>query len=198
MQPDAKYVKCKFLNAEVDRTERRITLVRRLVDEALLEQGRHLYALKRADELRLLVLFNWRDKHGVGVLWMLRKLLPIWHRKFSRFRKNAALGCTVPVLVGRKSEEIIQECIAREFPAGENQREQRERQRQRIERLFLPQGSKMHARYKSPLDAINVDDFVATYEKELKQWSRSRSTTAAVSQDLRTLQRMPFRGNPFR
>ena len=198
MHLDAQQLKRKFLQAERKRTERRIKLARRLVDEALLEQGRHLYALKRTDELRLLVLFNWRDKHVVSVLWMLRKLLPIWHKKFSRFKKNAALGCTVPVLVGRKSEEIIQEHIAREFPAGENQREQRERQRQRIERLFLPEARKVETRYKSPLDAINVDDFVATYEKELKQWSRSRSTTAAASRDLRELQRMAWRGNPFR
>lgn len=195
---DAAYIKRRFLNAESQRTERRVKLAKQLLDDALQEQGRHLYSLKRADELRLLVLFNWRDKHSVGVLWMLRKLLPIWHKKFSRFRKNAALGCQVPVLVGRKSEEIVQEHIAREFPAGENQREQRERQRQRIERLFLPEARKVETRYKSPLDAINVDDFVATYEKELKQWSRSRSTTAAVSRDLRTLQRMAWRGNPWR
>src|ERR1039458_3029700 len=71
---DVAHIKRKFLQAERKRTERRIKLARRLVDEALLEQGRHLYALKRADELRLLVLFNWRDKHGISVLWMLRKL----------------------------------------------------------------------------------------------------------------------------
>jgi len=191
-------VKREFLRREQRRTRQKVEVAKRLLAQALEEQGRKLWRLKPADEMRLLVLFSWRDKHGLSVLWMLRKLLPIWHQRFSRFRKNASLGCTVAVLVGRKSEEIIQNIAAREFTAGENKRDARERARERIEKMFATE-RKTAARYKSPMDAPNTDAFLLNYGRELRRWNRSsKSQTSEGSRQLKIIKAMPYRGNPFR
>ena len=88
---DRKRIKEKFLRAERERTRKRVEVAAAILADVLENDfGRQLWGMKRADQLRLLILFGWRDKHSLGIAWMLRRLIPIWHRRFSRFKRSAA------------------------------------------------------------------------------------------------------------
>jgi hypothetical protein len=76
---------------------------------------------KKEDEIRLLRMAQWREKYRVSFAWMLKLLLPIWRKKYARYRGEVAgVGVAISTLVGKKSEEMIKEQIKLEFPNNEN------------------------------------------------------------------------------
>lgn len=199
----SRELKRRFLVEERQRLERRRGTARKILEDVLYNDfGRRLYRLKPEDEWRLLVLFNWREQYSVSISWMLKRLLEIWPRKFSKYKTNITIGCSVPVLVGQKSEEIVRELIDKEFRSQENAVEARARYRHRIEkRIAVLAGKKQvekSVQYRSVLDAPSPDEFFRFYGRELRRWKRSESLTDEGSQQLVMLKRMPWRENPYR
>lgn len=199
----SRELKRRFLIEERQRLEHRRQTARKILEDVLYNSfDRRLYRLKPEDEWRLLVLFNWREQYDVSISWMLKRLLEIWPRKFAKYKTNITIGCSVPVLIGQKSEEIIREMIDKEFRSQENAVESRARYRHRIEkRIAVLAGKKpveKTTQYRSVLDAPSPDEFFRFYGRELRRWKRSESLTDEGSRQMAILKSQPFRGNPYR
>jgi hypothetical protein len=106
-------------------------IVARVENQLKKEFGVGWFRLKQEDEIRLLRLEGWEEKYKVPVEWILRQLVPFWREKYSKYSKKVGLGVTVATLTGKKSEEILQQRIAEEFPDGENIARWKVREQQR-------------------------------------------------------------------
>lgn len=95
-------------------------IVARVETQLKKEFGVGWFRLRQEDEIRLLKLEGWEEKYKVSVEWILRQLVPFWRDKYSKYSKKVGLGVTVATLTGKKSEEILQQRIAEEFPDKEN------------------------------------------------------------------------------
>jgi len=72
------------------------------------------------DQLRLLVLTGWEEKFKISIAWMLKQLVPFWRGRFARYQKGSGLGFRIATLVGKKSEQMLQQRIAEQFPDREH------------------------------------------------------------------------------
>lgn len=191
-------IKKRFLRQEKARLARRIFRIRVIVNEILQESfGRRLYNLKHDDELRLLTLYAWRDRYKVTIKWILKTLIPIWHKKFARFKVRSALGCRVATLVGKKSEEIIREKLWRDFPHKENVKDWKQKEKQRILELVGGRSNRRKARYESIVEAPNPESFIKQYKREIK-WQTSEMKMSSKNQkEVSQLKHKNFRNNPW-
>jgi hypothetical protein len=193
-----KRIKRRFYKQEKARTKLKVSKIRAIVDEVLQEDfGRRLYRLSKDDEHRLLTLYTWRDRYKVSIKWMLKILIKIWTKKFARFKINSSLGCRVATLVGKKSEEIIREEIYKEFSHGENLKNWKQSEQDKIVKLVQgsTETSKRERKYSSILEAKTPEAYIKQYERELR-WNKQK--TSSKSQKLLTqVKEKPFRNNPF-
>src|SRR6266700_4834685 len=67
------------------------------------------------DQLRLLTLTGWEQKYKVSIKWMLQQLVPFWKKRFARYQKGQGLGFRIATLVGKKSEQMLQQRIGEQF-----------------------------------------------------------------------------------
>jgi hypothetical protein len=79
------------------------------------EYGLKWWKPRLEDTYRLVRLLQWEEKYMVPVSWILGWLVPIWKQKYSKYQKSG-IGVTIPTLVGTKSEEILVQCIKKDFP----------------------------------------------------------------------------------
>lgn len=87
------------------------------VEEIMKKQfGVSYFRLSKEDELRLLTLLGWEIQYKISLDWILMKLVPVWRSRFGKFKRKQAFGTRVSTLVGKKSEEILKEAIAKELP----------------------------------------------------------------------------------
>ena len=73
----------------------------------------------RQDQLRLLNLKIWANKYKLPLEEILRLLLSVWMGKFKASRRK---GLVVPIstLVGKKSNDILLDYLAKKYPNREN------------------------------------------------------------------------------
>jgi hypothetical protein len=194
-----KKLKKRFYKQEKLRLQKRIFRLRVIINEVLKEDfNRRLYNLKHDDELRLLTLYTWRDRYRVSIRWMLKFLIKIWSKQFSRFKVKSSLGCRVATLVGRKSEEIIRERIFREFPNGENKSTWQQAEKDRIVSLIQPRKDRRKkARFTSILQAHNPQHFISKYKKEIKWKSREKNLSSRNQKQLKEVKNKQYRNNPY-
>jgi hypothetical protein len=192
-------LKKKFHRQEKLRIKSKVQKIRSIVNEVLVEEfDRRLYNLKADDELRLLTLFTWRDRYKVSVKYILKLLIPIWTRKFSRFRVKTSLGCRVATLVGNKSEEILRERIAHDFPNKENIQQYDSIERDKIIQYATRHENKNKAKRedeKSLLEYKNINSFIHQYKRDLR-WKKKKSSSKSqkLLEQVKTKQ---YRNNPF-
>lgn len=189
----------RFYRQEKLRLQKRIFHLRIIINEVLQEDfNRRLYNLKHDDELRLLTLYTWRDRYKVSIKWMLKFLIKIWSKQFSRFRIKSALGCRVATLVGKKSEEIIREKLWKEFPNNENKSNWAQSEKDKIISLIKPSKEKRKkVRYTSLLQAHNPQDFIRKYKKELKWKSKEKRLSSRNKKELKEIKNKCYRNNPW-
>jgi hypothetical protein len=72
------------------------------------------------DKLRLLTLALWRERYRVSIPWIVRLLVPFWKGRYAKYNTARGIGTTIATLCGKKSEEIIKERLAIEFPENDN------------------------------------------------------------------------------
>jgi hypothetical protein len=189
----------RFYRQEKVRLQKRIFRIRVIINDVLKESfGRRLYNLKHDDELRLLILYVWRDRYKVSIRWMLKFLIKIWSKKFSRFKIKSALGCRVATLVGNKSEEIIKEKIWKEFPNNENKKNWIQSEQDKILSLIKPlKDKRKKVRTTSILQAKNPQDFIRRYKKEIRWKNKEKRLSSRHNKQLKELKRKTFRDNPW-
>ncbi len=83
------------------------------------------------DQIRLLRIGQWRERHSVSLQWILKQLIPFWRSRHARYNKRAVLGTKIPTFIGRVSETYLLEQIAAQFPNGENHAHWRVREQDR-------------------------------------------------------------------
>lgn len=162
---------------------------------------RNLYGLKPQDELRLLVLSQWQDKYHVSLSYILEAVLPYWHKKLGRWSKRkSGLGCKVIHLVGKESERLLKQEIAKDFPDKENITEWQWTRRKEIVELRREEeddseelGFKQAAVRKGPLDYPDLESYVAAYKK------RVEGHRAGLDKEVRNKRnrRRKYRMNPW-
>jgi hypothetical protein len=172
-----------------------------IVNEVLQESfNRRLYNLKHDDELRLLTLYAWRDRYKVSIKWMLKLLIPIWSKKFARFKIKSSLGCRVATLVGKKSEEIIRERLWRDFPHGENKDNWRQTEQDKIIKSLGKNDSKTRktkTRFANILEAPNPETFIKQYRRELKWKKSTNNLNHNQNKQLKEIKQKQYRMNPW-
>lgn len=176
------------------KAQRMFLLVNKILKE---EFGRKMFYLKKPDQYRLLVLDVWRERYKVTVRFILKRLVPYYQARISKWQKRRytdGLGIRVATLVGVHSEQILKEAIQQEFPDAENWDEWRWKRRLEI----------LKQREKETDDGIatrekTVQDF-AKPERYMKYYQRkTRQKRAEFEKELNNDEnkRRPYRGNPW-
>lgn len=96
------------------------------VDRVLKEtQNRKLFGTPSpTDQMRLLSLRTWCFKYKLDLEQILNILIPIWTKRFERFKKHSndgikSLGCKIATLCGDKSEQILISELKKLYPNDE-------------------------------------------------------------------------------
>lgn len=148
------------------------------------EFGVRWWQLSKEDELRCLRLVQWEEKYRVPLEAILKLLVPIWKKKFSRFGSRG-LGVKIPTLVGAKSEAILKQTIAELYPDGENIRQWQAREQQRQWGIHQD-GIRNKENW-----SISIAHAVRDYRRRLER-ERERRKDFEQRAQLR-----PYRGNPW-
>lgn len=190
----------KFRKLELRKLALRGIKIRRRVASILQERyQRRLFRMKPQDELRLLVLQQWETKYQVELDYILECLLPYWHSKLGRqIRSKNGLGVRVTSLVGKVSEKILKEQIAKDFPNDENREEWKwKRRREIIASRKKANQDEVEDEFqpvkKSLLDYPTVTKFVAAYKKRVK--AERKEFDAACNQKKNRMRR--YRNSPW-
>lgn len=161
--------------------------------------------LDRNDRYRLLTLKMWSERYRVPVKYILETLMA-WTETFARkhFRRTRTegFGVKVSTLCGKKSEQILETQIAKDFPNGEHklafiQVEQTrilEWEVRRLEKLEQQESDGIqvngHAK-KSLLDYEQPRVFVRHYKKRIQREGQQRAEI------VKEMMKRNYRGNPF-
>lgn len=137
------------------------------------------------DQLRLLTLAGWEQKHKISIEWMLQQLVPYWRSRFAKYRKSQGLGVTISTLVGKKSEEFIKQKIVEAFPEGENWDQWR----------VLAQARQWEEAWEHPIkneDWENPHEVILQYQRRMVAERRERNIW------VRERKKRKYRNNPWR
>ena len=79
--------------------------------------------INQNNRYRLLTLKVWMDKYKISLRFILQTLVPFWEKflnKRTKKLKSKGLNVQIATLVGKKSEQILQESITNAFPHNEH------------------------------------------------------------------------------
>lgn len=175
---------------------RRLFNLHALVDEILQEElERRLYRLSPTDELRLFKLITWRDRYKVSIRFILKTLVPYYAEKFKRFSgRKDSLGCKLATLLGKKSEVMLRDAIAREFPNDEHVSLWNQEMQYAI--LDTEAGDDEEEFISKPKDMLHFNtpaEYIKSYRRRVNV--RRRDLQKLVEDPRRKLRQ--WRGNPF-
>lgn len=169
-------------------------LVNRILKE---EFNRKIFYPKEIDQQRLLVLGVWRERYKVSVRFILRKLIPYYQSRITKWRKRRytdGLGVKIPTLVGNHSEQILKETIRQEFPEGENYDEWRWKKRlEIIKRREQANDDGIATREKTVQDFAKPERYMKYYQRKSKQ--KRTEFEKALNNDEN--KKRPYRDNPW-
>ena len=128
---------------------------------------RKLYTLPPLDCYRLLTLCVWEDRYKVDLDFILDLLLPIYQKKFKQQNKAYGLGTRVATLVGRKSEQILQEAIAEQYSEYENIRVWKHKRQRELRNTR--NGDDMLFKAKTLLDFDDPTKYYQYYRRKIER-----------------------------
>jgi hypothetical protein len=168
--------------------------------------------LTKNDQYSLLTLKVWEDKYKVSLKFILIILLPFWEtfvQRRSKKMKRAGLNVRVSTLIGKKSEQILQESIKKLYPNGENIQMWLAEERERIIQNQLHKLEKLnddgvHSRSdpSSMRDTngriLNLSDF--STPKQFLTYYRSYMKKEHITRDKleEQMKKRSYRNNPFK
>jgi hypothetical protein len=144
------------------------------------------------DKYRLLILRSWTIRYKVSLRYILNQLLPFWEsfiQRRSKKMKSRGLNVQVSTLTGKKSEDILKQCIEKDYPNNLN--------------ISLWKTSEQERLYKAALEAelagIKVrQPNIKTLERYVTYYKYSVSREVKRRERVeRSFQKMPYRDNAF-
>lgn len=183
----------RAVQLELRALERRRLKANSKIERVLWEEfHRHLYQRNAADQLRLITLLVWAERYHVTLRYILRVLV----NHYQRFLKKAhsmSLGVKIATLVGKHSEQVLREHIARDYQDKENVKEWRWRRRRKMLALRVGKDDGIDQRVRGLLDYPTVKGFVKAYRNRVyDQRSEFDHEINSTSNKLRA-----YRGNPW-
>ncbi|SRR6266436_322432 len=153
--------------------------------------------LNENDRYRLLTLKVWVQRYRVDLRFILETLLPFWEqfvKRRSRKMKTRGLNVKVSTLVGKKSEEILQDQIRKKLPREINKRLWISMERERIFTIFALQERDEFTRKNGLKHMVDY--------KDPKKWARAYQKVIEAESKMREkidteMKKRPYRGNPF-
>lgn len=142
--------------------------------------------LSRTEQLQILNLRMWAQRRQVSLHYVLQVLLDFWSKRYQVPKRGQGLGVRISTLVGKKSKEILDEAIIRDYPGQENVRELRAD----LETKAITSEEVMGA-----TGTLHIQDplqFMKAYR------ARVQRARAAVDDVQKALCRRPWRTNPYR
>ena len=197
----------ELIDFELDNLDHKSTEWMNTVQETLKEirQGeRTVLRLKAVDRYRLLTLKIWSERYRVPLKYILQVLMA-WtetfaRKHFQRAKNTEGFGVKVSTLCGKRSQEILEDQIRRDFPNSEHkttfiQREQnrilewevRRQDRQDDDGIKTPDQIR-----KNLFDFPHPKGYVRYYRNRIRRESRQRERI------IQELEKRLYRGNPFR
>ena len=165
--------------------------------------------LTKDNKYRLLVLRTWEIKYKVDLEFILQTLLPVWDkftRTRSRFAKTGALNVRPATLVGKKSEQILQDAIKKEYKNGQNIKLWMMERREEIIESHLKQLRKrdMLSSRADPSSMLtesgvlkDLPDF-SNPEKYVKYYAKYIRKERDIREKVEEMfTKLPYRDNPF-
>lgn len=154
--------------------------------------GKKMYRIKPDDSMRLLKLRVWSVRYKVSVRYILLKLVPHFERFARAYRRNSSdgLGVTIAVLTGNAAEEKLRECIAKDFPDGENTVAWKEAAKARC--IAIMDKDEIMGRPKPFLHHKTIDAFMDSYKTRISQMQREQEKLD------KKMSKQPWRDNPWR
>lgn len=152
--------------------------------------------LNTNDIYRLLILRSWVIRYKVSMEYILRNILVFWEafvQRRSRKMKSAGLNVRVSTLTGKKSEEILQQMIQKDFPNGLNKVIWKTNNQERIFRIKPNDGIQTvnTVNTKTKTKARTLHKYVKQYKYKIKKENKRREKI----QDI--FQTKNYRDNPF-
>lgn len=153
--------------------------------------------LPQNDKYRLLKLKLWTEKYSVDLYYIISKLVPIWAsfiRRQSKALKSQGLGVRVATLTGKKSEQLLQDLIAKDFSSDQNKLLHRINEQNRIlnEVVESKDGIKTESdSVKNILDFPSPKGYMRYYKRRIRRQLKYRNLI------IEEMMKYPYRGNPF-
>lgn len=151
--------------------------------------------LTKPDKYRLLVLRSWMVKYQVNLNYILVRVLPFWEmfiRRRSKKMQSIGLNVKVSTLTGKKSEQILQEMIQRDFPGGANKAIYISEQQDKIFNRYVKSITKFETDSIPVKTSPSIRRYVRNYKKQMQHENKLREEIKS-----KYLKR-PHRTNPFK
>jgi hypothetical protein len=163
------------MNREVTELWRRSNEIQAAIEQWIQEHDHKHIAIryKQQDQIRLLRFRTWQLRYRLTVPEILNFIVPVLRTQMLGRGKGYGLGISIRTLVGRGSERIIQEELAKQYPGAENITVWRDQERERqIEAEHNEDADGMELKSNRPtslLQCSTVDQYLTRYKKQVLQ-----------------------------
>lgn len=179
---------------------RMLGIINRILEQ---EFQRKIYNCPESNQMRLLIFDVWRQKYKVSLRFILRAILPTYLKASEKYGKQRggpprglkALGIPIPMITGKKSEEVLQFWLGRAYPDRENYSMWRQRARRRVidKRLGNDEEDEYRPRLRNLLECNSIEEYVKRYGKRIKEERKLRNDIeSAANNKVR-----PYRDSPW-
>ena len=153
---------------------------------------------KPADQLKLLKFRTWQLRHKLSVPEILNLIVPVLRGQMLGRGRNYGLGIGVRTLVGRGSERILLEEIAKFYPSSEHismwRDQERERQIDAEHNEDLDGMESTSNKIPTLMDCDSVDQYLSRYKKKILHSRQVHEVEVTKA----SRKRKAYRGSPWR
>jgi hypothetical protein len=187
------------MNPEVTELWRRSNEIQSAIEQWIQDHdGKHVpVRYKRADQIKLLKFRTWQLRYKLSIPEILNLIVWVLRTKMLGRGKGYGLGVSVRTLVGQGSERILQEEIAKFYPANEHiamwRDQERERQIEAERNEDLDGMASTNGKVPTLMECDTVDKYIARYKKKILH-SRQVHEVEVTKTSRR---RKAYRGNPW-